>query len=72
MPALALEQQLPDPEFFAALVEFVDCMRAEGFAQMPDPTPEGLLIRGSGIDVDDPRFRKADRKCERLHLREFR
>lgn len=72
LPELALDQPLPDPDFRAALVKFVDCMRAEGFRRMPDPTPQGLLIRGSGIDVDDPRFRKADRKCERLHLKEFR
>lgn len=72
LPELAPDEQLPDPEFYAALEKFVDCMRAEGFRRMPDPTPQGLLIRGSGIDVDDARFRKADRKCERRHLKEFR
>ena len=56
-------------KFRKAALEHSRCMREHGI-DMPDPQFDedgGAQIRigrGSGIDIDDPKFRKAQEACE--------
>ena len=69
-PEVVVDAPLPDPRFYNALTEFVGCMRDQGIARMPDPTPEGLLLEGSGVAPRTAEFRRAERHCEHI-LEEF-
>jgi hypothetical protein len=54
----------PDP---AKLLQFSECMRANGVPDFPDPTGGGLsLNRGSpGLNPDSPTFQNAQKECGR-------
>jgi hypothetical protein len=53
--------QKPDP---AKLLEFSQCMRANGIPDFPDPTGNGLSIRrGGDLDPNNPAFRSAQKLC---------
>jgi hypothetical protein len=65
-PEVVVDTPLPDPRFNDALTEFVGCMRHQGIVRMPDPTPEGLLLEGSGVAPHSAEFRRAERRCEHI------
>jgi hypothetical protein len=65
-PEVVVHAPLPDPRFYDALTEFVGCMRDQGIVRMPDPTPEGLLLEGSGVAPHSAEFRRAERRCEHI------
>jgi hypothetical protein len=65
-PEVVVDAPLPDPRFSNALTEFVGCMRDQGIVGMPDPTPEGLLLEGSGVAPHSAEFRRAERRCEHI------
>ena len=56
------------------LVKYADCMRAHGVPNFPDPqttsggigTPSGFTFDVSGIDMNSPQFRSANRACQYL------
>jgi hypothetical protein len=53
--------QRPDP---AKLLQFSQCMRANGIPDFPDPSGNGLSIqRGGDLDPNNPAFRNAQKLC---------
>jgi len=53
------------------LLAFAQCMRANGVPQFPDPSPNGALRIGGGLDPNSPQFRNAVQVCTAktgLHL----
>lgn len=55
--------QKPDP---AKLEKFSRCMRANGIADFPDPTGDGLQLQssaGSDLDPNNPTFKSASKTC---------
>ena len=50
----------------AALVQFSDCMRANGVPNYPDPGTGGTTnFNGTGIDLNSPFFQRANDRAER-------
>jgi hypothetical protein len=64
------DQERP-PTDIPALLRFADCMRTHGFADFPDPNPDGTFpIAGTSIGrvaKSSPRLRAADEACRRLN-----
>jgi hypothetical protein len=55
--------QRPDP---AKLLEFSKCMRANGIADFPDPSGDGLQLSGgpgSDLNPNNPTFKSASKTC---------
>jgi len=46
-----------------AMQAFADCMRDNGIANYPDPTDDGINLRGTGIDRNTPEFKAAQTVC---------
>lgn len=56
-----------DPEEYAELVEYSECMRENGVADFPDPQPDGsLIIDGDAFDPESDEFQAADEACQDL------
>lgn len=49
----------PNPK----LVAYAKCMRANGVPNFPDPTGNGIVIKGNGIDASSPVFQNANKLC---------
>ena len=49
-----------------AMLAFSQCMRDNGVSDFPDPTEEGISLAGTGVDVDSPTFKAAERVCKSL------
>jgi hypothetical protein len=50
----------------AKMVQYSQCMRANGIPDFPDPTAHGLQIQynpGSDLNPENPIFQKAQKKC---------
>jgi hypothetical protein len=48
------------------LLAFAHCMQTHGVPQFPDPTANGGIMGGSGIDPNSPQFRQAYQQCQSL------
>ena len=57
----------PDAEGMRA---FSQCMRDNGVPDFPDPKDGGVSLAGSGVDVDSPAFKAAEKACESAFPRE--
>lgn len=57
--------QNPSPEQMDALVEFANCMRDNGVADFPDPSPEGsfVLTGRPNMGLGTPQVRRAMETC---------
>lgn len=49
-----------------ALLAFAQCMRDNGVQEFPDPKDGGINLGGTGVDVDSPAFKAAEKACESL------
>lgn len=47
------------------LLRYARCMRQKGI-EMPDPKPPPQETEGPPVDVDDPRFQRADKECRKV------
>ena len=47
------------------LLRYARCMRERGI-DMPDPEPPPQETEGPPVDVDDPRFQRADEECRKV------
>jgi Pectinacetylesterase len=54
----------PSQQPTGQLEAFAECMRDHGIAGFPDPSGDGIDLSGTGIDVDSPAFKTAQRACE--------
>ena len=48
------------------LLAFAHCMQTHGVPQFPDPSSNGGILGGSGIDPNSPQFQKALQRCRSL------
>jgi len=55
-----------NPAFRAQIQRFVDCVRKNGYPQIPNPSPTGPPFRSNQINRNDPKFQAAARKCAGL------
>jgi hypothetical protein len=57
-----------DPEVYAALLEYSECMRENGIEDFPDPQPGGGIIMNGdmGFDPQSEEFQAADEACADL------
>jgi hypothetical protein len=72
--AEACEQYMPGPDpedmidadLFAALLDYAECMRANGIDDFPDPEEDGLFVHFDelGIDPDGDDYQAALDACE--------
>lgn len=46
-------------------VKVAECLRAHGYANVPDPTALGSQSLPPGVDVNAPKFQAAETTCER-------
>jgi len=65
MPGADPEDEI-DSELFAELLDYAECMRAEGIADFPDPESDGLNVHFEelGIDPDGEEYQTALEACE--------
>lgn len=45
------------------LLAFAQCMRVNGVPQFPDPSPNGAIQIGGGVDPNSPQFKHAAQVC---------
>ncbi|SDL34625.1 hypothetical protein SAMN05216298_3536 [Glycomyces sambucus] len=57
-----------DPEIYAQLLEYSECMRENGITEFPDPQPNGGIIMNGdmGFDPQSQEFQDADAACADL------
>ncbi|GAA1689440.1 hypothetical protein GCM10009830_41320 [Glycomyces endophyticus] len=57
-----------DPEVYAKLLEYSDCMRENGIENYPDPEPNGGIIMNGdmGFDPQSQEFQDAEAACADL------
>lgn len=57
-----------DPDRYAALLEYAECMRENGIDEFPDPEPNGGIIMNGdmGFDPESDEFQAADEICADL------
>ena len=62
------EGETIDPEIYAALLEYSECMRENGIDDFPDPEPGGgIMMNGDmGFDPQSEEFQAADEACADL------
>jgi hypothetical protein len=62
------EGETIDPEIYAALLEYSECMRENGIENFPDPQPGGgIMMNGDmGFDPESEEFQAADEACADL------
>ena len=53
----------PPPPDQAEQLKYVNCMRANGVPDYPNPTGDTTNFIGSGVDPDSPAFQKANQLC---------
>lgn len=59
-------QPAPQAPDAAQTAKYVDCMRANGVPNYPDPSANGETnFRGTGVDPNSPIFEKADKVCSK-------
>jgi hypothetical protein len=58
--------RLRNPAFRAQIQRFVDCVRKNGYPQIPNPNPSGPPFRPNQLNRTDPGFQAAARKCQIL------
>lgn len=65
MPGVPPEDEI-DPDLFAALLDYAECMRAAGIEDFPDPEEDGLFVHFDevGIDPDSDDYQAALDTCE--------
>lgn len=53
----------------ALMLHYARCIRAHGVPRFPDPTSQGIRISpSSGIDLNSPAFRAAEKSCQKYNL----
>lgn len=48
------------------LLAFARCMQTHGVPKFPDPSANGGILGGSGIDPNSPQFQQAYQECQHL------
>jgi hypothetical protein len=56
-----------DPEIYAELLEYTECMRENGVEDFPDPNPNGgIVMSGDNLDPESEEFQAAEEACKDL------
>jgi hypothetical protein len=69
LPASAQKAAAPTQEEMRKLLQYAECMRANGVPEWPDPTADGEFpIKGTGLEreIKSPRLTQASETCEHL------